>query len=83
MDDWSIKDLVGIGADAVLTYVLFSTMGELRAMRQRTDELLGRMIDAVLQMQKDSAQAAKERHTLYAQLTARNLADDAKGSSQD
>lgn len=80
MDEWNIKDLVGIGADAVLTYVLFSTINELRAMRQRTDELLSRMIDAMLQMQSDNAQAAKERHTLYAQITARNLADDMKNA---
>lgn len=74
MEEWTIKDLIGISADAVLTFVLFKTMQENQSMRAELSGWVRMMIDAMLQAQK-------ERHALYSQLTARNLDDDIKNAS--
>lgn len=69
MDGLQLIDLVDVGANVILTYVLLRTMEENRASRVELSGFVKIMLEALLTAQK-------ERHALYSQLTARNLSDD-------
>lgn len=75
MDGLNLIDLVDVGANVILTYVLLMTMAENRASRAELSAWVKLMIDALLTAQK-------ERHALYSTLTARNLSDDVKNVSE-
>lgn len=73
MEAVQLIDLVDVGANVILTYVLLMTLAENRASRAELSGWVKLMIDALLNAQK-------ERHALYSQLTARNLDDDLKSA---